>query len=77
MIVDRYTVKQEGIIDRGVVFKDMISSEIDRDNVKRSGVPDLGACEVDQAIQDARSYCINTSTASCTMSLESPATSIA
>jgi len=41
------TVTQEDIIDRGEAFEGMISSEIDRDNVERSGAPDLGAYEAD------------------------------
>ncbi len=40
------TFTREHIIDRGAVFSDMVSSELDRDNVERSGAPDLGAYEI-------------------------------
>jgi hypothetical protein len=38
---------RENIIDQGESFADMISSEMDRDDVERAGAPDLGAYEVD------------------------------
>lgn len=39
---------REHIIDQGVLFSDMISSELDRDHVERAGAPDLGAYENDE-----------------------------
>jgi hypothetical protein len=39
------TLTREKVIDQGEVFVDRISSEIDRDNVERTGAPDLGAYE--------------------------------
>lgn len=40
-------ITREHIIDQGAVFTDMISSELDRDHVERTGAPDLGAYEND------------------------------
>jgi hypothetical protein len=39
---------REHIIDQGARFSDMISSELDRDHVNRTGAPDLGAYENDE-----------------------------
>ncbi len=39
-------ITQANIIDKGEFFPELISSELDKDNVTRSGIPDLGAFEL-------------------------------
>lgn len=41
------SLTRENIIDQGEVFAGMISSALDRDQVERTGAPDLGAYEID------------------------------